>query len=697
MFNYLCDKNPPVYLPRQAPKRKSVTVRSLPTPSFVDLVVLINWPFDLMQEELWRVFFDPLGQEKSDEFAMRYGIESIFQAMTHFACLTTKYNCVCVLAQLSTLLANINAFYAHTRSNNSQPASERFAASNFGREKFIKILDNLHNALRIDLSKYRTMFPVSQPERLADMKSTVDVLTSITFFRLKVQELAAPPRTFQVLRECIRACMKATYECLSDNVQALYGGNFQDINLGDLSAEMMWNLLAEDIAVGLTQHYDAVIRRLINTTSTTTATSRQKRSAPTTTVEQTGEQITTTRFSKAKIKTSDYLNLCFCIKWFYNTYVQPSRRNRKEDCPEYAKWEAGSTVGLVVTLFDGAVERKQTVENVLLAYSESVQLDFVQFKSGPRIACILINNTQQLRVQLEKVYEAMEGEDFNLHEETREQLTKLQVRLKNVVDLLVIAFASGFEEDIQMSVLEMGSVLQGCKVPTHSGGVEQMESDCENCLRPLMDYFELVLSAQASSCEKTVLKRLLKEIWRITMENSEKLVVLLGQHHLPLPSLQHHALSIGLAGAKGTTSARLIGGAQSLLSHVGRNVSAAKLLQDFASDSSAVNRGLTPYQCEVLTNCLETVQIYFHAGGRGLKRSFLQRSPELYNLQQALALYSQNTDALLKDYVTTEVYIMVTISPDDACGYLNAQVEAFKHPGTGEQKVIVKGKGSSHH
>lgn len=133
-----------------------------------------------------------------------------------------------------------------------------------------------------------------------------------------------------------------------------------------------------------------------------------------------------------------------------------------------------------------------------------------------------MNNIQQLRVQLEKMFESMGGD--RLQEDAANILKDLQVQLNNALDDLSVQFAKSLEPRITVSVRELCDILLSVK--GEDINEKNIPSDADEVLRPLMDLLDGSLTLYAQSCEKTVLKRLLKELWKIVMRILEKTVVL---------------------------------------------------------------------------------------------------------------------------------------------------------------------------
>ncbi|XP_023705280.1 uncharacterized protein LOC111863312 isoform X3 [Cryptotermes secundus] len=755
---------------------------------------IVNLP-QAKGDDAWKVYFDDAAEEIVDEFAMRYGIESIYQAMTHFHCLSTKYLCPSVPAVMSTLLANINAYYAHTTASSAVSASDRFAASNFGKEKFVKLLDQLHNSLRIDLSMYRNNFPASSEEKLMDLKSTVDLLTSITFFRMKVQELSSPPRASTVVKDCVKACLRSTYQFLFENCYELYNREFQvdpneakrdqedhgprldsldfwhklialivsvieedrnsyapvlnqfpqELNIGQLSAATMWGLFAVDVKYALEEHEQ---HRLC--------------------------------------KSSAYMNLHFKVKWLHTNYVKdvPPYKGSVPEYPAFfepfvMQWlNENDDVSLeylhgafnrdkkdgfqrssehalfsnsVVDVFtqltqcfdvvsklecpDPEIWKRymkrfaKTIVKVLVAYADIVKKEFPSHLKEERIACILMNNVQQLRVQLEKMFESMGGE--KLEEDAANILKELQQNLNTALDDLAMQFATSLEPRITESVRQLGDLLLSIKgggqvtlnQPSQRNAVA---AEADEVLRPLMDLLDGSLSLYAQSCEKTVLKRLLKELWKIVMRILEKTVVLppMTDKSMILKNLTDNAKNLA-ANAKIEDMSRLF------KNHMAGKQDIRNPLSGVMDISKEMEKNLSPKQCAVLDVALDTIKQYFHAGGNGLKKTFLEKSAELQSLRYALSLYTQTTDTLIKTFVTSQTNEVplndksnlrqrsISIEREEeegmegleeplkakkrresrqdilsldegSVGEVSIQVDLFTHPGTGEHKVTVK-------
>jgi len=235
----------------------------------------------------------------------------------------------------------------------------------------------------------------------------------------------------------------------------------------------------------------------------------------------------------------------------------------------------------------------------------------------------------------------------------------------------------------------MGKLLYEVKGGGQGVAISKSEINAaaDAVLEPLMDLLEGSLTTYAKICDKSVLKRLLKELWKIVIRSLEKNIVLppAQDKSAAIKNIVKDSASILEKPKKVEDVTGFFKGKFSGKPDV-KNVLSA--VSDISIEGG--QRSLTQKQCAVMEQALEVIKQYFHAGGIGLKMTYVNKSEDLKSLKNALSLYTQTTDALIKNFVATQNKQDKLVGEEDSAGEVSVQIDLFTHPGTGEHKITVK-------
>lgn len=652
-------------------------------------------------EQGWKLYFQTDAQDVINEFAMRYGIEPMYQAMTHFSCLATAYQSVGTRAAMADLLSNITKNFSEQKGNHKN----KFEAANFGKEKFVKLLENLLSSLRLDLSMYRKNFPSTDNEKLNELKSCIILISEIGKFRAQV--LDGKDETDVILSNCCKQCMQTTYGYVFENCNEMYAemkstseAPPEETNEESTDSLEYWMRLLELMADTMEEDKGSY-SPIFELTSGVVLCAVTCEEFWKLFCEDLQKVLSAQTQSHSNYTADDFMNLQFRVKGIYNEY--PMKMSTKDKCPPFfyeyfepytANWLTDcGTNSLVImeaafvgdrnggfkkntdhSLFSSSIidiftqinesykilsklecsnesaqnnflkKFSQNVDKVLIVYAKLVENTFGDADREVETACVLMNNLQEGRRLLEKLYCAMGGE--KLKDDVRDVLNGTQNHLNDVLDKLAADFAKKYRKKLTESCISLSSLLRAIRGSGTASVAPQASvtptPESNTILKPLMEILDGCLRVFAKSSEKTVLKRVLKELWKSTIILLEAVVV--------LPTVASEETEAGRFDA---------------------------------------SKNLSPKHCTVMETALHQIKDFFHASGNGLKRGFLDKSPELKKLTYALSLYTQTTDALIKLFVRDQTR-QDCVDDSLVTGEINVQVDLFTHPGTGEHKVTVK-------